>query len=227
MHQKIASIPIPDRAIATSVHSRMRADGASHYELGLFYKAMLMKRLWSTHRDLAESLGVSRSNVSKAIALTRIPTEVVETLGGPKQISFRIGELLLDTIDKTGERVFINRARDAGRLGYTEIEEFFEFVVLDRIPKCIPNKVRVGLTRDKRSLRVQISNLDQLLPHLSQLETFISRCFIMFEAELASNTAATVERSRRRIRTDAPSSEVGTGNVKLRRQDQGGSVDAE
>lgn len=188
----------------------MRENAASHYELGGFYSATLKKRLWPSQNQLAKSLGISVSSVSRAIALTRIPPEVIETLGGAEHISFRIGELLLGTIDQAGERVFIARVREAARLGYAGIDEFLEFVIFERMPECMPNKVRVRLTRDKRSLRVEIPDLDQLLPHLPQLEAFISRCFVMFEAELANHAPAALERARRRLRTNELSPKVGT-----------------
>lgn len=211
---KTTSRPIPNRVTAIAVHTRMRADGASHYELGFFYKTMLKRRLWSSQSHLAESLGVSVSNVSRVMALTRIPKEVVEAVGGAEKISFRIGGLLLDAIDKTGEATFISRVREAVRAGYATVDDILEFAVLDRIPERTPNKVRVRLTRDKKSLRLNIPDLDCFLPNLSRLEAFISRCFIMFDAELANHTAAAVESARRRLRTDAPCPEVRTRNFK-------------
>jgi hypothetical protein len=180
----------------------MRANGASHYELGFFYKAMLVRRLWSSQADLAKSLDVSGSSVSKVIALTRIPMEIVEALGGAECISFRIGELLLGAIDKIGQAMFILRVREAVRAGYTGVDDILEFAVFDRIPKRTPNMVQVRLARDKRSLRVEIPDLDQLLPHLSQLEDFILRAFAMFRADVGSRKAAAAESAQRRRKMD-------------------------
>ena len=179
----------------------MRANSASHYELGLFYQAMLKRRLWSSHRDLAESFGVSRPNVSKAIALARIPSEVVNAIGGAEHISFRVGALLLDAIDQIGEALFIRRAREAVRVGFTAVDDILEFVVFDRIPQPAPNKIQVHLARDKKSLRVDIPDLDDLLPHLPRVEAFISTAFVMFKSALAADIAAAAVKAQRRLGT--------------------------
>ncbi|MFX1695330.1 hypothetical protein [Paraburkholderia sp. A1RO-1] len=207
---KTTSRTIPNRVTAIAVHTRMRENGSSHYELGFFYKAMLARRLWSSQSDLAKSLGVSESNLSKVIGLTRIPMEVVEAIGGPEHISFRIGELLLEAIDQFGDAMFVTRVREAVRVGYAAVDDILEFAVFDRIPRCTPNIVRVRLARDKRSLRVEIPDLDQLLPHLSKLENFLSGFFMMFKAELVGKKAAAAESVRRRLRTDVPAAKVGT-----------------
>ncbi|MCP3724694.1 hypothetical protein M3I53_16435 [Paraburkholderia sp. CNPSo 3272] len=204
MEPKTSPKPIPNRVTAIAVHARMRANSASHYELGLFYQAMLKRRLWSSHRDLAESFGVSRPNVSKAIALARIPSGVVDAIGGAEHISFRIGPLLLDAIDKIGEAVFIRRAREAVRVGYAAVDDILEFAVFDRIPQRAPNKIQVHLARDKKSLRVDIPDLDELLPHLPRVETFISTAFVMFKAALDADIAANAEKAQRRLRTKSP-----------------------
>jgi len=205
----------------------MRANGASHYELGSFYKDMLTRRLWASQSDLAKSLGVSESNVSRVIALTRIPTEVVKAIGGAEHISFRIGELLLSAIDKIGAAIFVSRVREAVRVGYTAIDDILEFAVLDRIPEGTPTTVRVHLARDKRSLRVEISDLDQLLPHLSEVEALISRGFALFKADLSRRTTAAAESARRRLRTDGPSLKAGARNIKSLSEGQVGPVDTE
>ncbi|WP_434667652.1 hypothetical protein P5W99_35885 [Paraburkholderia sp. A3BS-1L] len=224
---KINPKPIPNRVTAKAVHARMRANGTSHYELGLFYQAMLKRRLWSSHRDLAESLGVSRPNISKAIAVARIPIAVVEVIGGAEHISFRIGALLLDAIDKIGEALFMRRAREAVRVGYVTVDDILEFAVFDRIPQRTPNKIQVRLARDKKSLRVEIPDLDDLLPHLPKVERFISTAFVMFKAALAEDITAAAEKTQRRLRTKAPGLEDGTGgDVKPRRQGQDGSANA-
>ena len=128
--------PISNRVAARDAHRDMRANGASHYELGSFYKDMLTRRLWSSQSDLAKSLGVSESNVSRVIALTRIPTEVVEAMGGAQHISFRIGGLLLSAIDRMGAAVFASRVREAVRVGCAAVDDILEFAILDRIPEA-------------------------------------------------------------------------------------------
>ncbi|MEM5316039.1 hypothetical protein [Paraburkholderia sp. JHI869] len=226
MDPKINPKPIPNRVTAKAVHARMRAERASHYELGLFYQAMLKRRLWTSQRDLAESLGISRPNISKAIALTGIPVGVVDAIGGAGKISFRIGPLLLDAIDKIGEARLIESAGEALRLGYIAVDDILEFAVFDRIPQRAANKIRVHLARDKKSLRVDIPGLDELLPHLPRVETFISTAFVMFKAALAADIAAAAKKAQRRLRTKTPGRKDATDrDVKPPRQGQDGSAD--
>ncbi|MCG5077114.1 hypothetical protein [Paraburkholderia tagetis] len=226
MDPKTNPKPIPNRVTAKAVHTRMRANHASHYELGLFYQAMLKRRLWSSQRDLAESLGVSRPNISKAVALTRIPMEVVHAVGGPEQISFRMGALLLDAIDKIGEAPFIRRVREAVRVGYAALDDILEFAVFDRIPRRTPSKIQVRLARNKKSLHVDIPDLEDLLPHLPRLEMFISSSFIIFKATLAAENAAAADSALRLLRTKTPGPRNGPRrDVKPRRQGPDGSAD--
>ncbi|HKR46366.1 MAG TPA: hypothetical protein VJU59_43030 [Paraburkholderia sp.] len=224
---KTTSKAIPNKVTARAVHKRMRAEGASHYALGCFYKDMLTRRLWSSQSDLARSLEISKSNISKAIALTRIPMEVVEAVGGAKHVSFRIGELLLSAIDKFGAAMFISRVREAVRAGFVALDDILEFAVFDRLPRPTPRAVRVRLARDKKSLRLDIPDLDQLLPHLSDLEEFIVRNFIFFKIGLSDRQNAAAESAQRRLRMAASRAKVGPPNIKPRREAQGGSADTE
>jgi hypothetical protein len=226
MDPKTTTKSIPNRVTAKAVHTRMRTEGASPYELGCFYKAMLTRRLWTSHRDLAESLGASRSNVSKAVALARIPAEVVSAIGGSKQISFRIGKVLLHAIDRTGEAVFVSRVHEAVRVGYTAVDDVLEFAIFDRIPRSTPSMVRVRLARDKKSLRVEDPDLDQLLPHIQRLEAFISSSLRLFKAGLATDTTAGAETGRRRLRTNGlgPNAETMRNTGTTRAKDELGHV---
>ena len=207
---KTTSKPISNRVAAKDAHKEMRNNGATHYDLGSFYKDMLSRRLGSSQSDLAKSLGVSESTVSRVIRLTRIPTEVVEAIGGAEQISIRIGGLLQIAIDKIGAVVFITRVREAVRAGYTTVDDILEFAVFDRIPEGAPTTVRVHLARDKRSIRVEIPDLGELLPHLSELEAFVSRAVNLWKGEVSRRKAEGAESARRRLRTAASSPKVGT-----------------
>lgn len=178
------SKPIPNRLTARRVHAELRAQGASHFEMGQFYRTMLARRLWPTQKAMATFLDVSDSSLSRVLALTKIPEKVVAALGGPNRITFRVGELLLDAIEKIGEATMIARAKEALLLGYQSLDDALEFLITHRQPVRRVSKVRVRLSRDKQTLRVDIPELDRLLPHLSELERFISTAFVIFEAEL-------------------------------------------
>ncbi len=209
------------RVAAREAHREMRASGASHYELGSFYKDMLTRRLWSSQSDLAKSLGVSESTVSRVIDLTRIPTEVVEAIGGARHISFRIGGLLLSAIDRIGAAVFVSRVREAVRMGYAAVDDILEFAVFDRIPKVTPTTARVRLARDKRSLRVEIPDLDELLPHLATLEACFLTALDMMSRRLTHERVMAGHIARSRLRAATSSPDGRTEKTKPPRKDLG------
>jgi hypothetical protein len=180
----------------------MRANTTPNYELGLFYRTLLRQRIWSSQRDIAKALGVSMSSVSRRMTLTHIPIDVVNALGGAENLSFRIGELLLDAIARAGEQTIVARARDATRLGYTVVDDVIEYVVADRIPEPNLTAIKVRLGRDKRTFRVEVRELSRFMPHVSRLEEWLCRAFLMFQATLVSETSIGAKETRdRRVRS--------------------------
>ncbi|HKR44051.1 MAG TPA: hypothetical protein VJU59_30975 [Paraburkholderia sp.] len=190
MTAMFGSKPVPNQLTAKRIHAELQARDVSHFELGQFYRAMLAQRLWKSQRDMADFLVVSNANVSRLIALTRIPDTVIVALGGRQRITFRVGELLLEVLDKLGEKEVSARAREASALGYGSVDDVLEFLVSNRKPVRTLSTVRVRLARDKQTLRVEIPQLGRLLPHLSKLESFLSTALLMFEATLESEAAA-------------------------------------
>ncbi|WP_430233314.1 hypothetical protein [Paraburkholderia tropica] len=181
---------IPNRLTAKRVHSGMRAQGASHYEIGHFYRAMLSRRLWPSQKSMSDFLEVSNSNVSRAIALARIPDSIVAALGGPDRLTFRAGDLLLSAIEHLGEREIIDRAKHASALGYNAVDDVLEILITNRLPNRKITKVQVRLSRDKRTLRVELPEIGRLLPHLGKLENYLSTAITMFEVTLEAEAAA-------------------------------------
>jgi hypothetical protein len=131
--------------------------------------------------------------------LARIPSEIVNAMGGPKALTFRVGEVILATIDATGEKKVIERAREAVTIGYREMDDLLEYIVADRVPQQTFSRVRVRLARDKKSLRVDLPRIERLLPHLPALEDWLTSSLVMFEVGLTAhlNTTATKVRQRR------------------------------
>lgn len=199
MHHLLPESPVPNKRTARAVHDEIRAKATSSYELGILYRGFLRQRLWRTQRELAKDLHVSSPKVSRCIALAGVPHEVVDALGGPGNLSFRIGELLLGALNAHGEESIVARAREAKRIGYTRVDEFIEYVVADRIPEQNVEKVRIRLGRDKKSLRVEVPGLARLIPHLPRLEDWLARSIMLFEAANLSevSVAAHVARDAR------------------------------
>ncbi|MBB2984315.1 hypothetical protein FHX57_006412 [Paraburkholderia tropica] len=185
-----------NKRTARSMHAQMQELDASRYEVGLFYRGVLRQQIWPSQREMAKALGVSTSSVSRLIALASIPGEVVSALGSPNELSFRVGELVLGALRVSGERVVIERAKEAKRLGYPEVEERIEYIVSNRIPQQSVAKIRVRLARDKQSLRVEMPQLLRLMPHLSALEEWLSNSITFFEASVLSQVAVAAHDAR-------------------------------
>jgi hypothetical protein len=132
------------------------------------------------------------------VNLARIPHEVVVALGGPKALTFRVGEIVLVAIDGAGEDKVVERAREAAKIGYRDMDDLLEYIVTDRVPQQTFSRVRVRLARDRKSLRVDLPRIEQLLPHLAALEDWLTSSLAMFEVKLATNLSASASRVRQR-----------------------------
>ncbi len=97
--------------------------------------------------------------MSRLFSLARISPAIPASLGGPSVITFRTGKLMLDAIERLGEKVIVTRIRDAKKAGYREIDDLLEYVVADRLPEADLTPVRVRIGRDKQSLRVEMGDL--------------------------------------------------------------------
>ncbi|MDR7097491.1 ParB/RepB/Spo0J family partition protein [Hydrogenophaga laconesensis] len=95
-----------DRRLFTEMdrENRLRAD-LKPYEQGLMYKRALDSGLYPSQRKLAEDLGVDQGNVSKAVALASLPTEVLCAFSSPLAIQYRWVSPLKAAYDKDGEGV--------------------------------------------------------------------------------------------------------------------------
>jgi hypothetical protein len=198
MTRPFNTIAPQSKRAAMSVHTQLRANEATPYERGLFYRTLLVQRLWPSQSTLSRAMGISMSNLSRMVSLARIPNEVVIALGGPKALTFRVGEIVLVAIDGAGEDKVVERAREAEKIGYRDMDDLLEYIVTDRVPQQTFSRVRVRLARDRKSLRVDLPRIEQLLPHLAALEDWLTSSLVMFEVKLATNLSASASRVRQR-----------------------------
>jgi ParB family chromosome partitioning protein len=119
-HQACLQLGIPISAIVDKVNdkelfqamdreNRARED-LSPYEQGEMYRRALDEGLYPSLRGLASELGVDPGNASKAIAIARLPSEVLATFESPTQIQYRWGQELIAAMQKDPEGV-IARAK--------------------------------------------------------------------------------------------------------------------
>ncbi len=166
------------------MHDQIRANQCSNYELGVFYRSLLTSGVWTTQRDLAADLGVSTPILSRLLSLARISPIIVDALGGASAITFRTGKLILDAIERLGEKEIVTRIHDAKEAGFWELDDLLEYVVADRLPESDLTPVRVRIGRDKQSLRVEMGDLSRFTGSFAKLETWLSSALTLFEATL-------------------------------------------
>jgi len=68
--------------------NRERAD-LSPWEQGTMYAKALDSGLYASARQLASAIGVDSTNLSRALALARMPSEVVDAFASPLELQFR------------------------------------------------------------------------------------------------------------------------------------------
>ncbi|WP_051242308.1 ParB/RepB/Spo0J family partition protein [Azohydromonas australica] len=84
--------------------NRARAN-LSAWEQGMMYVRALESGLFPSMLALARAIGRSQGDVSNAIAIARLPTEVVAAFGSPREIRFSDAKALKDAVAQAPEAV--------------------------------------------------------------------------------------------------------------------------
>ena len=90
--------------------NRERQD-LSPWEQGVMYKRAIDDGLFPSLRRLASSIGAQVGNVSTAVQLASLPSEVIDAFPSPLSLQFRWGTVLKAAIDKNPEEMLV-QARD-------------------------------------------------------------------------------------------------------------------
>lgn len=78
------------------------------YEQGLMYRRALDEGLFGSARKLAEFAGVDITNLGKAVALARLPSQVLEAFSSPLDIQLRWATDLTQALQKDPDLVLAN-----------------------------------------------------------------------------------------------------------------------
>lgn len=160
-----------ERDSALKQHTTMLSEGATPYELGLFYRSVLAAKLWQTQSELASAVDVSQSRVSKALSVVTLPREFLQ-LFGPKRITFRLAARLHQLVEQFG---MDNLRANAARIpqGPLTADEALTFLIRGERPTS-DEKPRLCLIDQGQALRLDLPDLDRLLPHLEVLESLLA-----------------------------------------------------
>ena len=158
-------------ASALADHLAMISRGANAYEFGVFYRTVMTGTgVWRTQAELAKAMNVSRAHVSKALAAARLPQEIV-CLFGPKLITFRLAACLNRLIDQFGLDHLLANATRVPINALTTDEILTLLVAGERVESA--DKPRLSVIDSGTALRLELSDLNILLPYLRQLEGMI------------------------------------------------------
>ncbi|MGU7771749.1 hypothetical protein ACV229_16460 [Burkholderia sp. MR1-5-21] len=160
-----------DRSSAIAAHDKLRAAGAPPVTMGKFYLSGLTKRLWTSQATLAADLRVSKSIVSRSVRAAQLPQEVIESFSDPKHVSFRTSSAITLTIRQLGTKAVIDRAVSI-RKG-TSAEDVRSILLTGHVPRQDAIRVRLSLGGNRRYVRIDSPNIDQIVPLLSELESLI------------------------------------------------------
>lgn len=102
----ICTEPLSDSELFAAMdrENRERAD-LSSYEQGIMYRRALDDGLYSSHRRLAEELGVSHTWINKALSVADLPVPIVECFKSPLEIQFRHAALLAEAYKKDSKQI--------------------------------------------------------------------------------------------------------------------------
>jgi ParB family chromosome partitioning protein len=119
-HRACLELGIPVAAIVVELNDKLlfaemdrenrSRKSLSAWEQGVMYRKALDERLYSSIRQLAESLGVDVSLVSKSVSLARLPDDVVAAFPSPLDIQFRWAAPLAEAMQKDPDGT-LKRAR--------------------------------------------------------------------------------------------------------------------
>ena len=111
--------PLTERALFIEMdrENRQRAD-LRPYEQGLMYRRALDAGLFSSLRSLANDIGEDPGKVSKALALARLPDEVIRAFPSPLDLQFRWSKPLSDACEKD-RQLLLKRAQSIQADGKT------------------------------------------------------------------------------------------------------------
>lgn len=189
MSAKSDFLKIDDQAGAQNLFRGLLASQASLYDRGTFFKAALLKGIWESRSAMALSLGVHKSQISRAIGIVDLPNEVVQCFGNPDRVTRSVAGALATSIKSFGAETITERAIKAQRLGYSEINDLLEFVRTGRVASHESGRVVVRLTRDRKAFRVEIPHLARYESRLPRLEFVIASAFSAFERAIQREEA--------------------------------------
>ena len=142
------------------------------YEIGAMYRKALDEGLFSSARRLAEEVGIDHSQLSKSLALARLPTEVLNAFVSPLDLQYRWVGDLVSALQKDPDTVLSLAKRIQGESPRPTSATVFERLTAgcgtvphsDKATESLEGaggqKAQITFDQKKRRIRIDFENID-------------------------------------------------------------------
>lgn len=158
------------------------------YEQGLMYKRALDEGLFASARKLADFASVDIANLGKAVALARLPTQVLEAFSSPLDIQLRWATDLTQALQKNPDLVLANAKRIQNQSSRPAAKKVLEQLIEGGSSELPPSKETVliagksgqsgeiSINRKSKTVVVNLKNIDpsRLNEFQKLVQSFIS-----------------------------------------------------
>lgn len=142
------------------------------YEIGCMYAKALDEGLFPSARKLAEEVGIDHSQLSKALTLARLPTDILNAFQSPLDLQYRWVTSLTDALQKDPEHVLAVANAVQAENPKPASSDVLARLVQGRGTVPHPDskeetvagksnqKGKIAYNPNKRSVRINLSNID-------------------------------------------------------------------
>lgn len=165
---------ISDRQNAIHVHATLPDSSCTPAELGRFYIDILKRRLWASQTELAKSLGVSTSILSRSMAIARLPNEIISLAGGPEKITFRLGRRINDLIEELGIEAVVRNAANVRPNRSRSTHDLLAALENGGVPPLPGQPISVSLDKSNGFIRIESPYISDIAAHLTLIEDLLN-----------------------------------------------------
>jgi hypothetical protein len=171
--KSLAPEGIEDREAAIFLHTAMRRKHCPPAEFGNLYRVTLDRKLWPSQAQLAAAFGVSTAHVSRALAMSRLPAEVIAAIGGASKLSFRVARALETLIAVQGTEVIRARAAELAAQRSVDAGRALTFLAKGKFPAIGEPMLTLAVDSSGEFIRIDSPTLDSVIAALPQLEKIL------------------------------------------------------
>jgi hypothetical protein len=160
---------VPNQKTAMAIHKQLLVSKPPVIVMAKFYSTMIARGLWQSQKELAKGLSVSAAQVSRMLAISRLPESVLR-LFVDKHLSAAEEETIRALIRELGENVISERAKSVPQ-GTTVTDAL---AVLTTGKPAQRKPVRISVVRGKKYLRIDSTDFASIAPRASEIEQIVN-----------------------------------------------------